>query len=267
MIVHSKSVPHRRIISLAPSVTSIFVALGARRDLVAVTRWCADVADVGNLPALGDCWAMETGSLARWKPTLIIGSVPYRSETVSRILDYPAPFLATNPRSLDDVFADILLLGSIVGRSAAALRLVAKIRRQFQTVGALTRHARPHPRVYAEAWPHPRISSPPWVAELIALAGGRMVVPPGERVSDSQIRRARPDIIVLAWTAAGDRARPAHALSNPAWRSVPAIRSRRVVVVPDQLLNTPGPPLVDGLHTLLQLFHPDLTSSSRTKRS
>ena len=46
--------------SLAPSVTSILVALGARRQLVAVSKWCKDVADVSGLPELGDCWALAS---------------------------------------------------------------------------------------------------------------------------------------------------------------------------------------------------------------
>ena len=37
-----------RIVSLAPNVTSILLALGAGRELVAVSRWCKDVAAVGT---------------------------------------------------------------------------------------------------------------------------------------------------------------------------------------------------------------------------
>jgi iron complex transport system substrate-binding protein len=257
----------RRIVSLAPSVTSILLSLGARRDLVAVSRWCGEVGDVNGLPELGDCWAMDTGALARLKPTLIIGSVPYRGEVLERLLAYPAPFLATNPRSVEDIFEDILLLGAVVGREAAARRLVAKMRREFQRIARLGRRARKRLRVYAEAWPHPRISSPPWVAELIEMAGGKMVVPAGSRVSDAQVRIARPEVIVLAWTATGDQARPEQVLTNPAWRTVPAVKTGRIGVVPDHWLNTPGPPLVEGLRALLRLLHPELAARAHPGRS
>jgi len=43
-------------------------------------------------------------------------------------------------------------------------------------------------RVYCEAWPNPRISSPPWVAELVKICGGEMIVP-GEKISDEQVAR------------------------------------------------------------------------------
>jgi len=43
-----------------PSATSILYSIGAQRALVGVTKWCADVASVGKLPKLGDCWHMES---------------------------------------------------------------------------------------------------------------------------------------------------------------------------------------------------------------
>jgi ABC-type Fe3+-hydroxamate transport system substrate-binding protein len=106
---------------------------------------------------------------------------------------------------------------------------------------AFRAHTVTRPRVYCEAWPHPRISSPPWVAELVAIAGGKMVVKPGGRVSDAAVARANPDVIVLAWAATGNRAKASTALRNPMWKNVPAVKTGRVVVIRDELLNTPGP--------------------------
>ncbi len=254
----SKRPARPRIVSLAPSVTSILVALGARRDLVAVSRWCRQVAPVEGLPALGDAWATETKPIERLRPTLIIGSVPYRAETLEKLLAIPAPFLATNPRTLADVYAEIHLLGAVIGRSAAAARLERKMRAALGDVARQAARALDRPRVYAESWPNPRISSPPWVGELIEMAGGKMVLPAGKRVSDEEVRRARPDAIVLAWAAAGARSRRESALENPAWQAVRAVRTGRVFVVPDHLLNTPGPPLVEGARALLRVLHPEI---------
>ncbi len=53
-----------RIVSLAPSATSILVALGARRELVGVSKWCVDVSpEVAKLPRVGDCWALDPASV------------------------------------------------------------------------------------------------------------------------------------------------------------------------------------------------------------
>ena len=77
----------------------------------------------------------------------------------------------------------------------------------------------------------------------------------GARVSDDEIAREDPDVIVLAWAATGDRAKAASALGNPAWQNVTAIKKGRVFVIRDELLNTPGPPLLEGAWELLRVIH------------
>ncbi|HEY6944066.1 MAG TPA: ABC transporter substrate-binding protein [Candidatus Acidoferrum sp.] len=243
-----------RIVSLAPSATSILCALGAKNALAGVTKWCADVAPVNDLPKLGDCWHMESvDEILRLKPTLVIGSVPYKQETVAKLLEQPLNFLAMNPRTLADVYTDIRMLGGIVGRAKAAEALVGKMRREFATIERQSSKAKVRLRFYCEAWPNPRISSPPWVLELVRMAGAEMVVPAGERVSEAQVATARPDVIVLAWAATGETADSTKAYQVEEWKDVPAIRDKRVYVIRDDWLNTPGPPLVDGARALRKI--------------
>src|SRR6266478_9419650 len=164
--------PEMRIVSLAPSATAILCAIGARRLLVGVTKWCCDVAPVSGLPQVGDCWHMESvAEVVKLRPTLVIGSVPYKQETVGKLLEQPLNFLAMNPRTLADVYADIRLLGGIVGRAKAAEALAGKLQREFAEIESQPKKPEPRSRVYCEAWPNPRISSPPWVAELVRLCG------------------------------------------------------------------------------------------------
>ena len=256
-----------RIVSLAPSATSILCAIRAKRFLVGVTKWCADVAPVGNLPKLGDCWHMDSvDELVRLKPALVIGSVPYKQQTVGKLLEQPFPFLAMNPRTLADIEADIRLLGGITQRGAAAETLVKKMRRAFSQIEKKARRSKTRVRVYCEAWPNPRISSPPWVAELVNFCGGEMIAPTGKKITDAQVAAARPDVIVLAWAATGAKADPKRAYKVMAWKDVPAIRSRDVYVISDELLNTPGPPLVEGALALWKVLHSQNWSKQEAKK-
>jgi iron complex transport system substrate-binding protein len=243
-----------RIVSLAPSATSILCAIGAKRALVGVTKWCADVAPVGHLPKLGDCWHMESvEGILQLKPSLVIGSVPYKQETVARILEHPLNFLAMNPRTLADIDQDICLLGRIAGHVREAGNLSRKMHAAFAAILRKRRKNAKLIRMYCEAWPNPRISSPPWVAELAEMCGAEMVVPGGEKISDAQVAEANPEVIVLAWTATGDQANASKAYEVSAWNDVPAIRNRRVYVVRDEWLNTPGPPLLSGARALRKI--------------
>ncbi len=245
-----------RIVSLAPSATSILCAIGASNALVGVTKWCVDVAPVGKLPKVGDCWHMKSvDEILRLRPTLVIGSVPYKQETVGKLLEQRFNFLAMNPRTLADIEADIRLLGGITQRAAAAERLVKKMRHAFSEIEKKARRWKQRVCVYCEAWPNPRISSPPWVAELVNICGGDMVVAAGEKITEAQVAAARPDVIVLAWAATGTKSDPKQAYKVAEWKEVPAIQNRNVHVICDELLNTPGPPLVEGAHALYKLLH------------
>lgn len=251
----------QRIVSLAPNVTSILLALGVGRELVGISKWCKHVVPVGRRAQVGDCWKLDVDEVMRLKPTLLIGSVPFAPETVAQILKRPVAFLAINPRSIADIYRDVRTLGQLVGRAPAAQSLVRRMQRAFENVSrrAVKNRGRARrPRVYCEAWPKPRISSPLWVAELVEMAGGEMMLSPGQRVSDEEVARANPDVIILAWTATGDRANPNQALQNPAWKNVSAVKSRRVLVIRDELLNTPGPPLMQGAEELLRAIHSPL---------
>lgn len=248
------SAPLLRIVSLAPSVTSILLSIGVGRELVGVSKWCRHVARTGNRPAVGDCWKLDVEEVTWLRPTHVIGSVPFAAEAVAEILKRRFAFLALNPRSLSDIEMDIYTIGRLVARNKQAKELVLKMRAAFSGFAGQAKKARSSSRpvrVYAEAWPNPRISSPPWVAELIALAGGEMCVPAGARVTDEQVASAAPEAIVLAWTAANDRSRLSSALTNPKWRKVPAVVNRRVYAIRDEWLNTPGPPLINGARKLL----------------
>jgi iron complex transport system substrate-binding protein len=258
-------VPRPRIISLAPNVTSILHELGAMSDVVAVSRWCKDIAPVEHLPSVGDCWKLNIREVMHHKPTLLIGSVPFAIETVEEILAEPVAFLGINPRTLADIDRDIRIIARLVARQRTGDKLIARMHQAFAALKSKSaksaRLSAPRrktgrrykkPVVYAEAWPNPRISSPPWVSELITLAGATPAFPGGAKVSGAEVAAANPDVILLAWTATGTSAPLKSALENPAWQNVSAINSGHVHVIADELLNTPGPPLIEGADELFR---------------
>jgi iron complex transport system substrate-binding protein len=253
-----------RIVSLAPSATSILCALGAKNRLVGVTRWCKDVAPVKGLPTFGDCWRCNTDGVARLKPDLVIGSVPYNADVVTGLLRHGLTFLAMNPRTMADIFSDIGLLGRLLAREKRAAMLVRQLKARINRTATRARRARRKPRVYLEVWPKPLIVAPPWVEEMVALAGGRFVPRGGGRkVTEREVLAARPEIILLAWAASGMKASPRKVLRRPAWKNLPALRNRQLYVVSDETVNTPSPVIVSGLERLAKIIHPEIFGPPR----
>jgi iron complex transport system substrate-binding protein len=257
----------RRIVSLAPSVTSILWAVGAADCLVGVTHWCADVAPVAALPhltLLGDCWNADPAAIAELKPDLVIGSVPYRAQVVEGIIARGLRFLATCPRRLADVYADIHLLSCIVGKEAEGRQLIEQMQERIESVRRLAAKAGSRPLVYCEDWSNPLRNSQPWVAELVEAAGGEFVPQPaGREVSPEEVIAADPEVIVLAWCGTNDRARPDKVRQRKGWERIRAVAAGRIHVVRDELLNTPGPSLADGVAALARIIHPEVFNGTR----
>lgn len=250
-----------RIVSLAPSITRILCELGAADHLVGVTRWCKDVVPIEaiqGLPTSGDCWNLDAAAVARLRPDLVIGSVPYRTETVESILTQGLRFLGKSPHTLDDIYGDIRLLAAIVNRQAEGEKLTGRMQSQIAAVRRRTHALKSRPRVYCEVWPNPLRSAEPWVEELVETAGGRFVPrPAGRQVSSEELIAADPEVIVLAWAATGGRAKLEVVRKRPGWENVAAVKNNRIHVVRDEILNTPAPILLEGLDALAALILPE----------
>ncbi len=248
-------------------MTNILHALGAAECLVGVTRWCPQVAPVDGLPKLGDCWSVDADAVARLSPDLVIGSVPYRSQVVDGLVARGLRFLATYPRRIDDIYGDIRLLARIVGKERRGQLLIDSMKKQIEAVRRRASPRGSRPRVYCEVWPNPLRTSERWVEEMVAAAGGEFVPrAAGRQVSGEEVIVVDPEIIILAWAATQDRARPEVVIRRAGWENVRAVRDRTIHVVRDELLNTPGPILIDGLNALGAIIHPEIFKGACASR-
>jgi iron complex transport system substrate-binding protein len=217
------------------------------------------------LALFDDCWNADPAAVAALKPDLVIGSVPYRAKVVEGLIASGLRFLATYPRCLDDIYHEIRLLGRIVDAAPAADRLVASMESEIESVRAQAAKSEVRPRIYCEEWSNPLQNSQAWVEELVQAAGGEFVPqPPGRVVSAEEVIAANPELIVVAWCGTNDRSRPDVVRRRPGWAEIEAVKRDRIYAVRDELLNTPGPNLIQGLRELAALIHP---SSSQRQQS
>lgn len=248
----------RRIVSLQPSATVILNAIGQLDRLVACTRYCVDVcpeAASGRI-VVSDSWAADATQINAARPDLVIAAVPYQEKSVIEILKSGTRFLGLAPKSLADVYMDIATIAGMVGVSDRGQQVAEAMQSAIEEVRQQTT-ALPRRHVFCEEWGKPLIASQTWVAELVQAAGGEFVGTPGLQVSADGIAQANPDILIAAWCGAGDRV-PLHKIvSDRGWSDLQAVLAGRVYCVRDELLNTPAPTLLAGMHALCAAIHPE----------
>lgn len=249
----------RRVASLQPSITVIFDRLGLLDRIVACTKYCLDVVPAiahSKAHIIQDSWTAKADEILAAKPDLVIASVPYQLAAVAEILKAGIRFIGFAPRTLNDIYADIATIAGVMNVMARGESLIREMQEEIAKARELTRNL-PRVSVYAEEWGKPLIHSQMWVAELVEAAGGEFIGVPGAHTDAHSIAAANPDVILAAWCGAGNRVPLEKIVHDRGWTELPATRKRRVYCINDELLNTPAPTLIGGLHAILWALHPD----------
>lgn len=256
----NKVLQNLRVVSLQPSVTVTLRDLGVLHLLAACTKYCADICpEVVAAGALivEDSWTAKAEQILAAKPDLVIASVPYQLESVAEIIKSGVPFLGLAPKSLADVYKDILMIARLLGAEQRGETVIANMQAEIEAVKERTAQA-DKPLVYCEEWGKPLILSQSWVAELVEAAGGRFFGQPGKHATEEEVAAADPDVIVAAWCGAGDRVPLEKIIVRRSWEQTKAARNGRVYCINDEFLNTPASTLIQGLHALAAAIHPEI---------
>jgi iron complex transport system substrate-binding protein len=259
LIVPADHTP-QRVVSLQPSATVILAAIGKLDRVVACTKYCADVCpEIANNGAtiVADSWTASTDQIVAARPDLVIAAVPYQEKAVTEILKSGARFLGLAPKTLADIYTDIAAIAGIMGALDRGEQVIRGMQRGIEAVRLRTDGSK-RPRVFCEEWGKPLIASQPWVAELVAAAGGEFIGTPGKQTSAEAVLSDNPDVLVAAWCGAGDRVPLEKIIRDRAWEDMRAAREGRVYCIPDEFLNTPAPTLIHGLQALAAAIHPDV---------
>jgi iron complex transport system substrate-binding protein len=250
----------RRIACLQPSATVILDAIGELDRVVACTKYCVDVVPAvadGSRIILADSWTADTAEIIAVQPDLVIASVPYQEKAVAEILKVGARFLGLAPKTLDDIYTDILTIAGAVGAMSRGTQVVGEMQEHLASVRDRVERAT-RPRVYCEEWGKPVITSQKWVAELVETAGGEFVGMPGKQIRIEEVERIDPQVVIAAWCGAGDRVPLEKIITARGWQNTSAALAEKVFCIRDEFLNTPAPSLMHGLDALGFAIHPEL---------
>ena len=171
------------------------------------------------------------------------------------------PVFTLRTEDTTDVFRNVANLGRLTARDSAAGALAAQLRGELDAVRRSVA-GRPRPRVFYVVFNDPPMTAGPntFITQLIGVAGGESIFPdvrqPWPTVAMEEIVRRAPDLVVVPQGEFATNAL-AQLRERAGWRDVGAVRAGRVVAVPANLLNRPGPHIGEAARTLRAAFHPE----------
>jgi iron complex transport system substrate-binding protein len=245
--------PPQRIISCAPNLTEMLFALGAGDRVIGVTRWCRYPAEATSRPPLGDLYQPNLEAMVAARPDLIV-AVPGNTKVLEFFAGKPEPrILETNAcETIADITATIRQLGAAVGAPERAEALVRGIEAGLDSLKAA--HAGEPPVATLMILGHTAgaleqiyaVGHPTYLDELLALAGGRNVVPVEAGrypiVTRESLLTMNPDLI-LERHLGGVATPEQKAAMIRLWDelpTLPAVRAGQVVVMDDDHMTING---------------------------
>ena len=237
--------PARRVVSLVPSGTDIIVALGAVDRLVGRTRYDTG-AEVASVPSVGGGLDPSVEALVALRPDLVLlWEGEQRSPLRGQLEAAGIATFGLRTTDTTDVYTALARLGALLGRAAEAERLAAQARAELEAVRRSVAGRTPRRVLYVVGISPPMTAGPQtFVGQLLTLAGGRSVfddvAQPWPTVAVEEIVRRAPEVVILP--IGEESADPAATLRSAAgWRELAAVREGRLVTVPAELMNRPGP--------------------------
>ncbi len=193
-----------RIVVLVPSFAQDVVALGARAQLVGVSRFSDDVPDGAKIPVVGDFRSIDTERIVALAPDIVAG-IPSQGLLVAPLRRAGIRVVLIPDGSYDDIFTDIRELGILLGRAPQARALIARLQRETAALHASVAHRGYRPSVFFALGTGPIWTAGPssYIGRLIVLAGGRDAAAdlraPWGQYSEEALLRAQPDAIVVGY--------------------------------------------------------------------
>lgn len=253
-----------RIVSLAPSNTEIAYYLGLGDQVVGVCDDSDWPADARTKVKVGMDLQIDAEKVAALKPDMVLASlsVPGMEKCVAAVRERGLDAIVLNPKSLEDVYANIEEVATAAGVPSRGFALTSRMRKGFAEVTHAVEGAH-RPTLFWEWWPRPLISpgGRSWMADVVRAAGATMVFQDEQKesfiVEVGRVVNADPEVIVLCWVGAiAKKQDPSKVYERELWAGMQAVRNKRVFALPDVLFAAPGPRLVDGARALAKVLHP-----------
>ncbi len=250
----------QRIISLAPSNTEILFALGLGDKVVGVTNYCDYPPEALNKTKVGEYANPDIEKIVALNPDLILAGYGNPIEVVYTLAGLGLTVFGIKTTGLDDLLNDIRRVGEITEKAVEAQALTSAMESRIQAVTNQTEESEQRPRVFYIVWGGEgsalwTAGSGTFINELIEKAGGVNIcqnITGYAEISLENVLASDPEIIITS-ELSYDWAQNATELA-----STNASQSGRIYTCDDNLVQRPGPRLVEGLEWFAHFIHPEI---------
>jgi iron complex transport system substrate-binding protein len=268
-----------KIVSVAPMITEMAYSLGLQDRLVGVTEYDDYPHDEQGLgPAethdtIGGFYTPSVENITNAKPdlVLILEGVPYNNDGAKFLSQLEKLNLTVivlhDPSNINDVYANIILMGKATKTENKAEQLVSQMEARFATIQDAIGPKVDPLKVSYIVWMSPLFvtGGDNYINEIINLSGADNVfedLTAWAQPSMETMLMRQPDVLIVS--GFGDM-RSGEAIiqsmeNDSLWSSVPAVKNHNVYVVKGDACSAferAGVRMLDAVQLLAQILHPE----------
>lgn len=231
------------IVSLSPSASEILFALGAGKQVSAVSEFTDYPPEATTLPKVGgfDGKTLSVEKILSFKPDLVYMTDGMHNFLIEQFESYGIKYYLSKANSIDSIFQEITDIAKITGHQKEGQNLLDSIKKEINTV---TLNQNYQPLVYWEVYYSPYMSagSQSFINDIITKAGGKNIFSDLDQlypiVSEESIIVRQADVILIPATS-GITSKIVK--ERIGWQSIPAVKNSKIYIVDDNLFTRPGP--------------------------
>ncbi len=252
----SLSAPPERIVALSASDCEILFAVGAGEKLVGRSMYADYPAEAMGIPAVDEGGEVNIEQIISLDPDLVLVSGYNQSEDQISALRRAGLTVAytdgkAGSGSIEGVYRVIALIAALSGCEENGRAVIDSMKAVFSQISN-TSHSEDR-SVYFEVSPLEyglwSAGKATFIHEIAEIVGVKNIFEDTENfcaVSEEQVIDRDPDNIITL-TVSYDGSDPAEEImSRPGWEAVSAVKSGKVLNMPDNELTRPGPRLADA---------------------
>ena len=262
----------QRIVSLAPSNTEIIYALGLEDRLVGTTDYCDYPEAAKSKPRVSGYSTPNLEKVVSVQPELILAEAIHEKTVLPALENLKLTVIVMSAKSLDTVLNDIKLVGQVNGKSQAAATLVDSLNARIQAIVSKTDTLTPEQRVKVlyVVWHDPiwTMGRETFINDLIWESGGVNIFAAdfekSRVVSLEAIIQKNPQVILVSGMGTTGDLIYKNIMKETRLSGVDAMRNNRIYKISDaNLIERPGPRIVDGLEEVAKLLHPEIFGTAK----
>lgn len=251
----------KSIVALSPSAAEILFAIGAEKQIAAVSEFSDYPAEAALKPVVGgfDGKTLSIETIMSFKPDLVYLTQGMHNFLISTLEANGIPYYVSMGESIASVEKEILEIGKITGHEKSSKKIVDDMEKKIKKAGAVFSDAQKNSavKVYYEVWnsPYMSVGSTSFINDVITKAGAQNIffdlADAYPMVSEESIISREPDVIIIPISTGVSS--DSVALRN-GWAEIPAVKNGRIFLIDDNVYTRPGPRVADVVCDLADLL-------------